>query len=67
MQKDYIKQIPNNLDLGEWGLVEDALKYYFENKSNSSDETIRWTVVYGKVLKTVQIAIKAFSDRNNTQ
>jgi len=64
-KQQYAHKVVNLLDLGEMGMVEDALKFFFENKTMSSDETIRWTEVYGKVVKMVKSSITEYSNRNN--
>jgi len=58
----YAKNVENLLDLGDWGMVEDALKFVFENKNMSSLEKRQWAVVYSKTVQMVEAACNEYSN-----
>jgi len=61
-KQPYANKVENLLDLGELGMLEDALKYMFENKKMSSYERRRWSVVYGKTVQMVESACIEYSN-----
>ena len=62
VKQQYANKVENLLDLGDLGMVEDSLKYMFENKKMSSADKKRWAVAYGKTVQMVESACEEYSN-----
>ena len=68
VKQQYANKVENLLDLGDWAMVEDSLKFMFENRNiangnaMSSQEKQRWAVAYGKTVQMVKSACEEYSN-----
>ena len=68
VKQQYANKVENLLDLGDWAMVEDSLKFMFENKTiangnaMSSQEKQQWAVVYGKTVQMVKSACEEYDE-----
>ena len=60
-----IQEYENKLGLSEIALVEDALKFYFENAVKQTQEKITWANTYKKVVLLKDQAIEDYRNRDN--